>query len=266
MGAASLAAAFAAHAIGVVETRITLTSLIVKDALGNVVPTVLAPTSIAQNSFPSSVVYTHGLINADGDYLEVTDYRRRLDLLVWSTHFTVPPGTDMSAKATTSGGFFNTLTASASADAFNASVNAQAEVVYDIFLPAHGSVTVGGTMFGSALSAGQPTGTNTVPHVAKFDTFLVFSPQFINGEVYRISGNVTSANPPFLPAEDSQVRVFSQMFVNPVGLDSYAHVDMIASAYVGNGALASAVPEPASWLMTALGLLGVAALARRRRV
>ncbi len=263
-GTAGLIAAFAAHAVGIVETQITLTSLIVKDALGNVVPTVFAPTTIAQNSYPSSFVYAHGQVDAYGDRLEVTDYHRKQDLLARSTHFTVPPGTEMSAKATTSGGFFNTLTANAYAGAFNASIDAQAEVFYDILLPAHGSVTVSGKMSGYALSAGQPTGPYNVPHVSGFDTYLVFSPQFVNGEVYRITGSVTSANAPYLTAEDSQSISFSQTFVSPAGLDSYAHVDLIASAHVGNAALASAVPEPATWLMTSIGLFALATLRRRR--
>lgn len=265
VGSVGFLVAVWAHATGIVETRFTLTGLVVRDAGGHVIPTVLAPSSIAQNTITSSFVYTHGLIDADGDYLEISDYRRRLNLLAWSTHFTVPTGTDMSAKATTSGGFFNTLTASAFADVFNASVNAHAEVVYDIFVPANGSVTVSGTMTGYALSTGQPTGLNSVPHVAGFDTYLLFSPPFLAGEVYRITGNVSSALPPYSPDEDSQARSFAQTFVNPVSLDYYAHLDMIASAHVGNGALVSAVPEPASWLMAMAGLLGLATWTGRRR-
>lgn len=258
-------AAVSAHGAGAVETTFTLTGLVVKDAAGNVVPTVLAPTSIAQNSYSTSYVYTHGLIDANGDYLEIADYRRHFDLMPWSTHFTVPPGTDMSAKATTSGGFFNTLTANAFANEFNASVNAYSEVIYDIFLPANGSVTVSGTMSGHALSTGQPTGLNNVPHVAGFDTYLIFSPQFIPGEVYRITDSVSSALAPYSPDETFQSRSFAQTFVNPIGLNSYAHIDMIASAHVGNGALASAIPEPATWLMSALGVIWLAALTRYRR-
>lgn len=264
VGACILATVACAHASGDATTTLTLTGLVVKDKDGNVVPTVLAPTSIAQNSYASSFVYTHGLINADGDYLEIADSRRRQDLLAWSTHFTVPTGTNMSARATTSGGFFNTLTAQAFADEFNATVNAQAEVFYDILVPANGSVTVSGTMFGYALSTGEPTGPYNVPHTAGFDTFLIISPPFVSGEVYRVTGEVSSATPPFSPAETSQPLTFAQTFVNPVAFDWYAHVDMIASAHVGNAALASAVPEPASWLMAAAGLVMLARLARRR--
>lgn len=252
------------QASGSVETTFSLTALVVKDALGNVVPTQLAPTSIAQNSYPSSFVYTSGLVDANGDYLTVTDYRRHLDLLAWSTHFTVPSGVALAAQATTSGSFLNTLTATAYAGAFNSSVSAQSEVAYDILIPAHGSVTVSGWMTGHALSTGEPSNQANIPHGATFDTFLLFSPAFLPGEVYRIGGDVSSATAPFAPSEVFKADSFSATFVSPVGFDWYAHLDMIASASARNAALPSLVPEPASWLMAAAGLATLWATYRRR--